>query len=797
MKIGVQFRFSVAILAVVIFGLANCSSPAGGGGGGGGGSGGGGGGGTGGGGGGSPTVINEAAIYITAPVKSVIPSTTATGTGNFTVGTVSWSPAHNSFLGNEIYTVSVTLTANKGYTFTGLNSAAINGQSVEVSDNTGSAVTLSHTFPATNDKIVTDIAIKTQPTKLTYKQNDKLDLTGLVVTLTHDDKTTEDVTAANFADKNITTNPAVGSSLVYPTHNGQPVKITYGNLTKYTNNLTVAPPVNAVQPVISAQPQGGTFFKTGTLSVTASVTDGGTLSYQWHKNAYNNTTKGTAISGATGSSYALSDMGTYYYYVIVTNTITNNGDGGTKTAQTTSSVAAVTIELVQALWTQSVSTGDSSSKFNAVAVDSSGNVYAAGYQEGNSIYTYSPGIFAQGTASFKDYQSTPYNVVLVKYDSSGTAQWAKTVSTATDDKYGDDKYGYAIFNAVAVDSSGNVYAAGYQRWGNIIYTYGPGVSAQSAGCVVVKYNSSGTAQWAKTSGAEFSAAEFNAVAVDYSGNVYAAGCLGNSNNVRLVKYDSNGTVQWTNTVTEGTGGTGVRGGRFSAVAVDSLGNVYAAGYQYSNYEYTYGEGVSARGTATGNTSNVVLVKYNSSGTAQWAKTISAGNIGSSFNAVAVDSSGNVYAAGYQMGNSIYSYGPYSSIYAQGSAGNRDSNNYYSNVVLVKYNSSGTAQWAKTVSTGNNSSVFRAVAVDLSGNVYAAGSQNDESGGDIYTYGTGVSARGGRGVVVKYNSSGTAQWAKLGSENNAVTVDSSDNVYAAGYGGKNSSDINVRLEKYKQ
>ena len=193
--------------------------------------------------GGGNTVINTAAIVVTAPGKGAAPSTNATveDNGNFTIGSVSWSPADNPFLGGKVYTVSVMLTAKNGYTFTGLTSASINGQNAEVSNNVGSTVKLSHTFPATDTKTVTAIKIKSQPTKLTYTHGDTLDLTGLAVTLTHDDNTTEDVAAANFGAKNVTANPSAGNSLVYLTHNGQPVKIIYGSLTCNTNNLTVNP----------------------------------------------------------------------------------------------------------------------------------------------------------------------------------------------------------------------------------------------------------------------------------------------------------------------------------------------------------------------------------------------------------------------------------------------------------------------------------------------------------------------------------------------------------------------------
>jgi len=624
---------------------------------------------------------------------------------------------------------------------------------------------------------------------------------------------------------------------------------------------TAKPVINAVQPVISVQPQGGTFFKTGTLSVTASVTDGGTLSYQWYRNTSNSTSGGTAIAGATGSSRTLSDAGTYWYYVIVTNTITNNGDGGIKTAQTTSNATAVTIELVQlAQWARTVSAGNEGSYFTAVAVDSSGNVYAAGYQDGNGTNTYGTNVSAQGSV-----RPNNSNVVLVKYNSSGTAQWARTVTVAG----GDNSYFYSCFNAVAVDKDGNVYAAGEQR-GYGTYTYGTGVSAQGSvrpdnyNVVLVKYDSSGTAQWARTVSTGSYDSLFKAVAVDKDGNVYAAGYqVGNSTytygsgvsvqvavsngwNVVLVKYNSSGTAQWAQSVNTGTN---YCSSNFNAVAVDSFGNVYAAGSQlgsaYSSYTtFTYGSGVSAQVTKADD--NVVLVKYNSGGTAQWARTVTTSGtvnsggfsprLDSSFFAVAVDSSGNVYAAGQQKFNvsgsgqnidssnntitGTFTYGAEVSVQGTYSAWGYIPSRC--NVVLVKYDSDGTAQWARSVIGGDNASIsfFNSVAVDPSGNAYAAGYQR---GNIIYTYGTGVSALGtyqrtdtsdGNVVLVKYDSGGTAQWARsviggASSKFNAVAVDKSGNVYAAGNQGygtfiygtgvsaQGTSGSNVVLVKYRE
>jgi outer membrane protein assembly factor BamB len=285
------------------------------------------------------------------------------------------------------------------------------------------------------------------------------------------------------------------------------------------------------------------------------------------------------------------------------------------------------------------------------------------------------------------------------------------------------------------------------------FDYGTGNITGTANInpVLVKYNSAGTVQWAKTSTASADNAYFYSVAIDSGGSVYVAGhqlgtgafdygsgsITGTSvgNNPVLVKYNSAGTAQWAKTITAGAGGASC----FS-VAVDSGGNVYTAGYQSRNGNYNYGSGNIA-GTVTGSP-NPVLVKYNSAGTAQWAKSITAGTGEGQYFRVTVDSAGSVYVAGHQLGTGAYDYGSGSI------AGTSTSNN----PVLVKYNSAGTAQWAKTITAGTDFVQYFGVTVDSGGNVYAAGHQK---GTVTYNYGDGKIAAGTstaqNPVLVKYGN----------------------------------------------
>ncbi len=109
--------------------------------------------------------------------------------------------------------------------------------------------------------------------------------------------------------------------------------------------VTLTATANAAAPAITAHPQNAS-YRTGAtpapLAVTASVGDGGTLSYQWYKNTANATTGGTAV-GINSASYTptTTAAGTAYYYVVVTNT--NPAATGAKTATITSNAAAITV----------------------------------------------------------------------------------------------------------------------------------------------------------------------------------------------------------------------------------------------------------------------------------------------------------------------------------------------------------------------------------------------------------------------------------------------------------------------
>jgi hypothetical protein len=81
------------------------------------------------------------------------------------------------------------------------------------------------------------------------------------------------------------------------------------------------------------------------LNASATVTDGGAISYAWYSNTTNSTEGATAL-GVTTPTYTPSTavVGTTYYFCVVTNT--NNEATGATTAQTTSNIASIKVNTV-------------------------------------------------------------------------------------------------------------------------------------------------------------------------------------------------------------------------------------------------------------------------------------------------------------------------------------------------------------------------------------------------------------------------------------------------------------------
>ena len=360
----------------------------------------------------------------------------------------------------------------------------------------------------------------------------------------------------------------------------------------------------------------------------------------------------------------------------------------------------------------------------AIAVDSSGNVYVTGGSEGEG-------------ANGMDYAT-------VKYDSQGNQAWVA--------RYNGPASGYDQALAIAVDSSGNIYVTGESFGTDQGYDY-----------ATVKYNSSGVEQWVARydeSAATNDSDVATAIAVDGQGNVYVTGrSLGaliyiDYADYATVKYDANGVQRWVATY-DGAGGSDIA----EAIALDGQGNVYVCG--------------SSDG-ATGDW-DYAVVKYKDNGdTADqvWVARYNGPVSGmDSANDMAIDASGNIYVTGYSQ-DEVTGF-DYATVKFE------DHGTYASEAWVARYDGPVSGDdWAS------------ALALDGGGNVYVTGESPNGVSSDYAT--------------VKYDSSGKEVWVArydgpAGGLDSAtdIVVDGRGNVFVTGTSAGGSTGWDWATVMYSQ
>jgi uncharacterized delta-60 repeat protein len=354
----------------------------------------------------------------------------------------------------------------------------------------------------------------------------------------------------------------------------------------------------------------------------------------------------------------------------------------------------------------------------AIAVDSSGNVLVTGIQQ-------------DGAYSNQDY-------ITIKYSSGGGQEWAID--------YDGNAIADDIPRAIAVDSTGNVYVTGES----------PEAPSANPDFVTIKYGPSGNQLWvSRYDGVELNLEDMaKALALDSSGNVYVAGTShapSTNLNYVLVKYDNFGVQQW-DKVYDGPLG---EDDQVSALALDSSGNIYVGGSS----------------DVAGGYKDFCTVKWNKLGEFEWARTYNRVGYHDLLNAMAVDSSGNVYVTGRSDGGS--------------------DPDPISDYVTVKYDSAGTQQWVALYDGPDHvQDVARAIAVDPAGNIYVVG--ESDGTGTSFDY-----------AAIKYDGSGNELWVRRyngpGNFNDsaaAVVIDPAGNVLITGTSTGSGTGTDFATIKYR-
>ena len=370
---------------------------------------------------------------------------------------------------------------------------------------------------------------------------------------------------------------------------------------------------------------------------------------------------------------------------------------------------------------------------NSIATDASGNVYIAGNFRSSTI--------TLGTFTLTNAGGGNEDMFIVKCDSNGNVLWANSAGAAGLDRV----------CAVTADDFGNSYVVGSFNSTNI--TFGTTTLPNSStgyDMFFVKYDVSGNVLWATSAGGNSN--EFaNTVKTDALGNLYVGGYFYSSSltfdtttitnsgspDAFLVKFNINGNALWAKSATGTASGSEI----ISSINTDASGNCYAAGY------FNYGTTVmfdSVILTTAGN-QDLFIVKYDSTGNVQWAK--SEGGTGyESATSVAID----------HFGNYIYVSGAFDSdTLTIGST--LLTTEGLTDMLLVKYNTAGNVQWVKSAG-GNDNEFASAVATDVFGNSYVTGNFKSS----IATFGSTILNNAGTNTqdiyLVKYDASGNVNWA---------------------------------------
>lgn len=338
-----------------------------------------------------------------------------------------------------------------------------------------------------------------------------------------------------------------------------------------------------------------------------------------------------------------------------------------------------------------------------VAVDSSGNAYVVGY---NTL---------EG-AGVRD-------IFVVKCNNQGVVQWQRALGGAAADE------GFRI----GLDSSNNVYIAGF-------------TASQGAGgndIVIAKWNTSGTLQWQKRIGAPTDDQGL-ALTVSSSGTCTLAGKLGN--NGCIIQVDSSGTMLSQHSILHATGIVS-----FNAVAVDGVGDIYAAGSLTLN-----------------SVANMYLVKLNSSGTILW-------QFRSNYN-------GNAYD---DILEGVFAQSGY--LWISGRIANDDFSGADQDFYIAKVNpSNGSIDWQIQTGTNIENEGGFSITADSNGNSYVAGTNYLAAYPEV--------------AIAKYNPSGTNQWvrtftAPYSGYGHGITVDNSGNFYVAAQITPSLNNIQMALLKF--
>jgi len=333
----------------------------------------------------------------------------------------------------------------------------------------------------------------------------------------------------------------------------------------------------------------------------------------------------------------------------------------------------------------------------SVCTDINGNIYISGVFSGTAT-------FSGTTISSNGFQ----DMFVAKYNSSGVLQWVRSGGGSEND----------AGNSVAVDRNGNVAVTGQfigsAQFGplNLVSQNDPVTNNPTIDIFTVKYDSSGTIQWAKKGSAKYTDRGMDA-AFDPSGNLYVTGQFSDTisfgqvhnnslyNAIFLIKYDQSGNEVWFRKM-----GGGIQNISYG-IAVNDDSEIYLTG-DFKGNMFFFNSSITNLNTSFPN--GIFLAKYDDAGNFLWAKATGSDGEISSRN-LALDDSSNAFI----IGTFTCKLSAFANVYGQGCFNSVG----YHDVFASKFDMNGNFQWARNYG-GQYDDEGNGIAVNQSGQAVITG-----------------------------------------------------------------------------
>ncbi|MBL7915475.1 MAG: T9SS type A sorting domain-containing protein [Bacteroidia bacterium] len=319
---------------------------------------------------------------------------------------------------------------------------------------------------------------------------------------------------------------------------------------------------------------------------------------------------------------------------------------------------------------------------------------------------------------------------------------------------------------VAVDDSGNVFSVGCFR-GTFSHQ---GVTVTSSGqvdVILLKYNSDGMLQWAKTGGGVGNDIGYG-VDTDSEGNIYITGAFSglavfdtellsvpDPSGVGLpfhfiAKYNRDGVLIWIKTVNAVFGPSDYPNSIGYDLKIDANGSLVVTGQYNCNVADTTNpqfsimsiDGFPFKTCNLNGFPYVFVQKLDTAGNTSWLHTIGGGNGMGTLQSIAFDGSNNIVAVGSTSGGSDFISGP---VNLPNTASNGSSG------LMYRLDTNGNPLNGFLLDVSNLSN-FEDLAIDVNDNLYMVGYFRGVLNG-IYT------ASGNDGVAIKTDINGNELWVK--------------------------------------